>query len=586
MTQFSLPEFRAQFPILQQVINGCPLIYCDNAATTQKPLPVIQAVANQLEQSNANVHRGAHHLSAKATTCYENSRDKVAAYINAPASEQIIWTKGTTESINLLASTIGPQRVFKGDEILLSVAEHHANIVPWQQLAKQCNAKLVILPLDDKGRIDVAKSLPLVTDKCKFMCINHASNVIGKVNPIEPLFAKARQVNAITVLDAAQTVAHLNIDVQAIDVDFLAFSAHKMFGPAGLGVLYGRRDLLESMPAYQYGGEMIKKVTFEHTQLNAIPHKFEAGTPNLTAVIAMGTCIDFLMAQPYQQALVHEKKLISYAYTKLSAIPGLQWLVAECPDLPIFSFTLKSQHHQDLASYLDSKGIAVRSGHHCAMPLMQHLQLEGSVRVSLAPYNSAQEVDILVRFINEYLVSDMAEQGESESPQSDSNAAPIAEDVNADAPSRSDENSGENSPDWLALKQRFAQATGWDAKHREIMLLGKALPRMPKTERSDEYLVAGCESNAWLKMVDTNMTSLTYTADSDARVIRGLLHIILLITNGCSAKHIDNLDFGSMFDELGLIQHLSPSRGNGLLAIVKRVKELAKNRDKNENSQQ
>ncbi|TLU66358.1 SufS family cysteine desulfurase [Thalassotalea litorea] len=567
MTQFLLPEFRSQFPILQQVINGYPLIYCDNAATTQKPIPVIQAVASQLEHCNANVHRGAHHLSANATTLYEQSRDKVAAFINAPAREQVIWTKGTTESINLLVATIGMQRISKGDEIVISVAEHHANIVPWQQLAQQCDAKLVILPVDESGRIDVEKSLPLVTEKCKFLSINHASNVLGKVNPIQSLFSKAKSVNAITVLDAAQTVAHLKIDVQSLDVDFVVFSAHKMFGPAGLGILYGRKALLDAMPPYQFGGEMIKKVSFECTQFNEIPHKFEAGTPNLTAVIAMGACIDFLSSDQYQQALQYEQDLIAYAYQKLNQVKGLRWLVTKSPDLPIFSFTLSSLHHQDLASYLDSKGIAVRSGHHCAMPLMQYLQLSGCVRVSLAPYNSYQEIDTLVQCINQFVNEDFSAAAIADAQQSELVKIPMSDST--------EESHGAMNLQWQQLRQKFSRAQGWDAKHREIMLLGKALPRMAKSERSDDILISGCESNAWLKIDEANVDGFSFVADSDARVIRGLLFIILIASENKTPQQITRLDFEPLFAELGLMQHLSPSRGNGLLAIVKRIKELA-----------
>ncbi|TKB44402.1 SufS family cysteine desulfurase [Thalassotalea mangrovi] len=559
MTEFSVTEFRQQFPILQRLVNNQPLIYCDNAATTQKPQAVIEAISRQLQNTNANVHRGAHYLSAKATTLYEQARAKVAQYINAPHADQIIWTKGTTESINLLATTIGQQLLAEGDEILLSVAEHHANIVPWQQLAERCGARLVILPIDQQGRIDVDKSLPLIGDNCRFLCINHASNVLGKINDIKPLLNKAKQAGAITVLDAAQTAAHFKIDVQDLDVDFITFSAHKMFGPAGLGVLYGRRSLLDSMPPYQFGGEMIKTVSFEHTEFNQTPHKFEAGTPNLTAVIAMAECIDFLTSDLCQQSLRYEQALIAYAYQKLDQIAGLQWLVVGCPDLPIFSFTLQTGHHQDLASYLDSRGIAVRSGHHCAMPLMQALQLPGSVRVSLAPYNTFAEIDRVVQCIVEFIAS------EQQPSQTAANVTAI----------QSEHSVSVSGQHWQDIRHRFSQATGWDAKHREIMLLGKALPRMDKAERTEQHLISGCESNAWLKIANQDNDMLTFEADSDARVIRGLLNIILSLSNGKSSAEILAMDFDAVFDELGLMQHLSPSRGNGLLAIVKRIKELA-----------
>ncbi|QDP01521.1 SufS family cysteine desulfurase [Thalassotalea sp. PS06] len=559
MSDFSLPEFRQQFPILQELIHGKSLIYFDNAATTQKPLPVLQAVTTQLKLTNANVHRGAHHLSAKATTLYETAREKVAAFIKAPSKEQIIWTKGTTEAINLLSSSLA-SGILPGDEIAISVAEHHANIVPWQQLALRKKAKLVVLPIDEQGRIDEDKALSMINEKTKLLCINHASNVLGKLNPVELLFSKAKQVNALTVLDAAQTIAHVPIDVQRLDLDFMVFSAHKMFGPAGLGVLYGRKSLLESMPPYQYGGEMIKHVSFERTEFNELPHKFEAGTPNITGVIAMAACIDFLQSKAYQQSLKFEKKLVEYAWQQLNTIEDIQWLVKGCPDLPIFSFTLASEHHQDLAAFLDSQGVAVRSGHHCAMPLMQYFNIPGSVRISLAPYNTFEEVDFVSEAIRQFIAGE-------------SSADEFSEEL-ANALAISGSELTENKS-WQDIKAKFAAAKGWDAKHREIMLLGKALPRMAKSERSEQTLIAGCESEAWLKVENHQQGTLTFIADSDARVIRGLLNIILTLVNGQKSEQILNLDFEPVFEELGLMQHLSPSRGNGLLAIVKRIKQLA-----------
>lgn len=555
MNDFSLTEFRQQFPILQELIHGKSLIYFDNAATTQKPLPVLRAVRTQLKSTNANVHRGAHYLSAKATALYETARGKVAAFINAPSKEQIIWTKGTTEAINLLSSSLA-SRILAGDEIAISVAEHHANIVPWQQLALQQGAKLVVLPIDELGRIDEDRAPSLINEKTKLVCINHASNVLGKLNPIELIIHKAKRVNALTVLDAAQTIAHVPIDVQRLGLDFMVFSAHKMFGPAGLGVLYGRNALLESMPPYQFGGEMIKHVSFEHTEFNELPHKFEAGTPNITGVIAMAACIEFLQSKAYQQSLKFEKQLVEYAWQQLNTIEDIQWLVKGCPDLPIFSFTLASEHHQDLAAFLDSQGIAVRSGHHCAMPLMQYFNIPGSVRISLAPYNTFEEVDFVTEAIRQFIAGD-------------TDTKELVYELAVTGNGLSENKS------WQDIKSRFAASKGWDAKHREIMLLGKALPRMAKSERSEQTLIAGCESEAWLKVENQDNERLTFIADSDARVIRGLLNIILTLVNGQKSEQILNLDFEPVFEELGLMQHLSPSRGNGLLAIVKRIKQLA-----------
>ncbi|OUS31340.1 selenocysteine lyase [Thalassotalea sp. 42_200_T64] len=570
MRKFSVSVFRQQFPILQTVNDNHKLIYFDNAATTQKPQAVITSSVNFYQQSNANVHRASHFLSVKATTAYEQVREQSKAFINAKSIKEIIWTKGTTEAINLVAHSYGMNYLNQGDEIVISQAEHHANIVPWQYVAKVTGAKLVVLPLTPQGIIDLTAAKSLISKKCKFLAINHISNVLGKINPVKELIKLAKQQGAVTLIDGAQAIAHLKVDVQELNCDFYVFSAHKMFGPTGLGVLYGKQELLEEMPPYQFGGEMIKKVSFSGTSYNELPHKFEAGTPNIVAVVDFGACLRFFDNIQHDQMATYEQQLIDYVFTKLNDIKALKFLAKACPDIPLFSFTLQGIHHQDAASFLDSKGIAVRSGHHCAMPLMESLALDGSVRVSLAAYNTFAEVDYFVEQLHLFC-SGEAEQSNQhrihdhregvEQADVDRVISTNAEFISAD--------------EVLAL---FSSAKSWDLKHRQIMLLAKQLVRLDKALRNEDDLISGCESQAWLKVKFNSQTKqLTFQADSDAKVIRGLMVIILSVYQHKTGQQIIDFDIEEYFSHLGLMQHLSPSRGNGVKAIVERIKQIAYN---------
>lgn len=558
MQTFSVTEFRKQFPILQTVSDSDNIIYFDNAATTQKPLVVIDASHHFYLKNNANVHRASHFLSAKATKSFEVVRAKVQKLINANVENEIIWTRGTTEAINLVAQSYGLNFIKSNDEIVISAAEHHANIVPWQHVAQQTGAKLVILPLDDKGIIDLKAAQTLITHKCKLLAVNHISNVIGKVNPVKELIALAKQHNATTLIDGAQAIAHLHIDVQELDCDFYVFSAHKMYGPTGIGVLYGKQALLKSMPPYQFGGEMIKKVSFSGTSYNELPHKFEAGTPNIVGVIGLGACLDLFTDEQFMSMAHYEQQLSHYLYQQLSTIEQLQFLYPACADIPVFSFVLSGFHHQDVATFLDSKGIAVRAGHHCAMPLFESLGLNGSVRISLAAYNTFNEIDVLINQLQTLCLGELAEQ----------------------LPVNRVETS-ESQPEFIAQEQiltLFSKAKSWDLKHREIMLLAKQLPRIDKDTRRAQDLINGCESDAWINASHNSKTSqISFVADSNAKVIRGLMVIILSVYQNKSPKQILDFDIEEYFQILGLLQHLSPSRGNGIKAIVERIREIAYN---------
>ena len=550
MNSIELAKFRAKFPILAEKVNAKPLVYFDNGATTQKPEIVINTEKQYYQQFNANVHRAAHQLSAQATSAFELARTKVQQFIHAKHAHEIIWTKGTTESINLVAQSWGNKNLTSGDEIVLSYAEHHANIVPWQMIAEQTGAKVNVLELDDSGKIDDKKIASMITNKTKLVCCSHISNVIGKINPIEKIIARAKAVGAKTLLDGAQAIANIPVNVQQLDCDFYVFSAHKMYGPTGVGVLYGKEAELNAMPVYQTGGEMIKSVSFSGSSFHQLPFKFEAGTPNIAGVIAFSAAIDFINHFSLNQADKYKQSLIDYCFEQLSLIKEVKLLTIGKPDIPLFSFILDGHHQKDIGSYLDAQGIAVRVGHHCAMPLMEYFSISGCVRVSLASYNSLVEIDYFITSLKRFI------GGES--------------DEIIMKPSKPFENSVSKTQ---FLLDKFAQVKSWDAKHREIMLLGKTLPRMPKELRTDQTLISGCESAAWLSVTISSTGVFTFSADSDAKVIRGLLVIVLAAFDHKSAEQILAFDIDQYFNELGLIQHLSPSRGNGLLAIVTKIKQ-------------
>lgn len=558
MKNFKLEQFRQNFPLIcsrelhyKDVTNPSPLVYFDNGATTQKPSAVISCYHAFYQNINANVHRSSHKLSAKATSAFEQARQTIQLYINAKSEKEIIWTKGTTESINLIAECLGGKILTAEDEILIAVSEHHANIVPWQEIAKKTGALIKVIPLDENGRVDVTVFKKLITNKTKIVCCAHISNVTGKINAIAEIIKQAKTVEAITVIDGAQAIAHIPVDVQALDCDFYAFSAHKIFGPTGMGVLYGKQALLENMPPYQYGGEMIETVSFTNpTTFNALPFKFEAGTPNIAGSIAFAEAINFMNQYNYDEFAAHEQKLTQYIFQALKRIPKVRFIFKQLPDIPLISFTMKEHHNHDIASSLDSYGIAIRSGHHCSMPLMEYLNISGCLRVSLSAYNTFTEIDYfidsLIRIIEQETV-----KGLPDSKQAIGLCT-------------------------STIISNFSKLKSWDSKHREIMLLGKNLERLDLNKRNEISLINGCESLAWLVGSKDSQGIYTFNADSDAKIIRGLLVIVLAAYNQKSAEEIKSFNIQCYFENLGLMQHLSPSRGNGVLAIVDKIQTLVK----------
>lgn len=400
---FNIAAIRTDFPVLDQQVNGKPLIYFDNAATTQKPKPVLEALQHYYQTDNANIHRGIHALAERATAAYEDTRKKIAQFLNAPSTEQVILTSGTTESINLVAQTFGRLFIQKGDQLLISNLEHHSNIVPWQMIAEEKGAEIKVIPVLENGELDMAAYKSLLNNKVKLVAVNHVSNAIGTINPIKEMIDAAHVVGAKILIDGAQSVAHFEIDVQALDMDFLAFSAHKLFGPTGVGVLYGKRDLLEAMPPYKGGGEMIKEVSFAGTTYNELPYKFEAGTPNIADVIAFGASFDYLASLPKNAIWEQEKALLDYATQKLQAIQGLRIVGQATQKIAVISFVIDGVHPQDIGVLLDKYGIAIRTGHHCAQPLMQRFDLVGTCRASFAFYNTREEIDAFVTALQKVL---------------------------------------------------------------------------------------------------------------------------------------------------------------------------------------
>jgi len=393
---FDIQKIRKDFPVLSQKAYGKPLIYFDNAATSQKPQVVIDALVKYYSEYNANIHRGVHYLSGKASQAYDNTRIKVQRFINAASEKEIIFTRGTTESINLVASSWGRKNISEGDEIIISAMEHHSNIVPWQILCEEKKAKLKVIPMNDAGELLLNEFEKLISSKTKFISVAHTSNSLGTINSVKKIISIAHRHNIPVLIDAAQAMAHERINVQDLDCDYLAFSAHKMLGPTGVGVLYGKLSLLEAMPPYQGGGEMISSVSFEKTTYNEVPYKFEAGTPNVADVIAFGAAIDYWNSLDRKAIAKYEHELMKYASEKLESIPGVRLIGTAKEKTSVVSFVIEGLNALDVGMYLDTLGVAVRTGHHCTEPVMNWFKIPGTIRASFLFYNTKEELDVMI----------------------------------------------------------------------------------------------------------------------------------------------------------------------------------------------
>ncbi len=393
----SVERVRADFPILHQEVRGKPLVYLDSAASAQKPRVVLEALRHFYEHDNANVHRGVHTLSERATEAFEAAREKVRGFLNAREAKEIIFVRGTTEAINLVAQTFGRQRVRAGDEVLITALEHHANIVPWQMLCEQQGATLRHIPVDKRGDLALDKLEELLTPRTRLLAVTHVSNALGTVVPVKELIRRAHERGVPVLVDGAQSVTHFPVDVQALDADFYTFSGHKLFGPMGIGVLYGKKELLETMPPYQGGGDMILSVTLEKTIYNRVPYRFEAGTPDVAGAVGLGAAIDYLLGVGLEAIAAHDRELLAYLEQALGAVPGVHLLGQAAERSGVASFVMEDIHPHDIGTILDREGVAIRTGHHCAQPLMQCFGVAATARASLALYNTRQDVDALVR---------------------------------------------------------------------------------------------------------------------------------------------------------------------------------------------
>lgn len=399
MSSYPIEKIRADFPILNEKVNGKQLVYFDNGATTQTPIQVVEAMNEVYYKYNSNIHRGVHTLSMKSTELYENARDVVANFINAKNREEIIFTQGTTDSINVVAQSFIQSFAEDGDEILISEMEHHSNIVPWQIVGEQKNISLKVIPINEDGSLKMDAFNEMLSEKVKLIAISHISNVLGTINPIEEIIKKAHKKNIPVIIDGAQAIQHIKVDVQKLDADFYIFSGHKIYGPTGIGVLYGKKEWLEKLNPVRGGGEMIKKVTFEKTTFNELPYKFEAGTPNYVGAIGLASAINYINGIGLENIIKHEEELFNYAWQELSKIENIQFYGTAQNRASLISFLIKNSHHFDIGTLLDKMGIAVRTGHHCAEPLVHKYNITGTVRASFAMYNTKQEIDVLVNAV-------------------------------------------------------------------------------------------------------------------------------------------------------------------------------------------
>ncbi len=396
---FDVEEVRRDFPALHQEVHGHPLVFLDNAASSQRPRSVIDEIARFDGHDYANIHRGVHELSQRATAAFEGARDKVRGFINAADRKEIIFVRGTTEAINLVASSYARPALNLGDEIVLTTMEHHSNIVPWQMVCRERGAVLRVAPINDRGELEVDELVSLLSPRTKLLTLVHVSNALGTVNPVKEIIAAAHERGIRVLIDGAQAIPHMRVDVQDLDADFYAFSSHKMFGPTGVGVLYGKQDLLDAMPPYQGGGDMISVVTFEKTFYNSLPAKFEAGTPNITGVVGLGAAIDYLERLDWDAAIAHERELLAYATERISAIPEVTIIGTAAEKESVLSFLIDGIHPHDVGTILDRNGVAVRAGHHCAQPVMQRYSIPATTRASIAFYNTREDIDALERAV-------------------------------------------------------------------------------------------------------------------------------------------------------------------------------------------
>jgi cysteine desulfurase/selenocysteine lyase len=572
-----LGAVRAQFPILETRVHGRPLAYLDNAASTQQPRQVIHAVSDYHQQYHANIHRGTYQLSRNATRMHDYAREVVAHFLHAAEPAECIFTRGTTEGINLVAASWGRANLAPGDEIILSALEHHSNIVPWQWAAEAAGARIRVIPVDEAGELQIDEYRRLLSPRTRLVAVNHVSNALGTINPIREIIDEAHAVGALALIDGAQWVAHGATDVQALDADFYVFSGHKLYGPTGIGVLYGKRSLLEAMPPYQGGGDMIEQVTFERTTYAQLPNKFEAGTPHIAGAVGLAAAIEWLQGIGFEHIVAHEQRLLQHATQRLCELPGLEikgrarhksalvsWILV---DPPIGTL--------DIGMQLDLCGICIRTGHHCCQPLMDRMGIASTARASFGVYNDLDEIDRLAEAVAAIIAG-----AQSHPARTQDAPRPLAEGSRG-APVNADHYPLASAASPAAAAEEIAELFGllpdWPMRHQQIMDLGERLPRMPDALKTEANFVPGCQSRVYMAArvrPDSNGV-IEFLADSDAKIVRGLIALLQQLYSGQDAQAILAFDAPAFFTRLGLDEHLSMTRRNGLLAMVERIRRIA-----------
>ncbi len=569
---------RLQFPILNRPWDP-PLIYLDNAASTQQPQQVIEAVADYHRAQHANIHRAVHRLSQAATLLYEQARSTVARFINAKEPAECLFTRGTTESINLVAASWGRANLQPGDEILLSTLEHHSNIVPWQMVAEATGARIRVIPIDDSGELDLDAFRRLLSKRTRLLALTQVSNALGTINPVAELVDEAHAAGALVLVDGAQWVAHGPTDVQALDVDFYAFSGHKLYGPTGIGVLYGKRPLLESMPPYQGGGDMIEQVSFAQTRYAGLPNRFEAGTPNISGAIGLGAAIGWLQRIGFAAIAAHERALVQAAVKRLEEVPGLVLKGRPQRRAGVISWVMEDPPVAtlDIGVGLDLRGICIRTGHHCCQPLMDRLGISSTARASFALYNRLDEVEALGAALEEIRAEASRGRRHLGCPGTaytgDTPAFPETSTIEYPPASAESVQAAAEQ-----LIETFALLPDWSDRYQYLIELGEQLPPMPESLKTEANAVRGCQSQVWLVVRVRPGTDdvIEFLADSDAALVRGLIALLMRLYSGQRAQEILAFEMGSFLNRLELDRHLSLSRRNGLESLVARLRETAR----------
>jgi cysteine desulfurase/selenocysteine lyase len=573
-TRFDVDRVRAQFPILSTTAHGKPLVYLDNGATTQKPQSVIDALTRYYASQNANIHRGVYELSQVATTLYEQARLAVQGFVNAAHSEEVIFTRGTTESINLVANAWCRKFLSAGDEVVVSAMEHHSNIVPWQMACEAAGATLKVIPINDAGELVMPEYLRLLASgRVRMVAVNHVSNSLGTVNPVKEMALLAHRAGAKILVDGAQWVAHAPTDVRDLDCDFYAFSGHKLFGPTGTGVLYGKRDLLDAMPPFMGGGDMIESVTFEKTVYADLPSKFEAGTPHIAGAVGLMAAIEFVQSVGFESFAAHEADLLSYGTRRLAEIPGVRIIGTAQHKAGVISFVVDDPPMSalDLGLALDAQGVAVRTGHHCCQPVMDRFAIPATTRMSVALYNTRADIDAAVDALARTVAA--AKRKPAATAAAIDNGAPA--DLDTLAWPKPAAKSPQAAADEIA--ELFEFLDDRDARNLQLMEWGEKLLPMPAALKNDRTRVHGCMSTVHLfgRKRPGSADTLDFLADSDAHIVRGLIAVLQRLFAGQPAREILAFDVAGFFNRIGLEQFVTVQRRNGLAGMVARIRALA-----------